>query len=273
MRHHYDKLTVARVYLELKALIQGNEGKAPKTGDGDLRDRLAKRFHISGRSLDRHVKMLKAPASAQELYRKGMLSDSVMVALAALTADQQRAVLAEVKTADDAKEKNLAAKVAIGKFRKANKEARDNAKAAKAAKATGKASENRDAEVESENAAEPETADLGADAVQGGDDSGGPAELAGDVDGDHEEQADSDEAVETSENEADEDHDSTGTYHWVLHELPDTFDTLVEQADYIVGKVMDPDAAVVALQRIVDSALTLIEDEKAKAEALAGVTE
>lgn len=139
VRHHYDKLTVARVYRELKAFVQG-EGKARKTGEGDLRDRLAKRFNISGRSLDRYARMLDAVAEAQQLYRKEVFSDGVMLALARITPEQQKAVLAEVRKADGAKEKNLAATVEIAKLREAAKGKREAAKA------------------EAQNAAEPASA-------------------------------------------------------------------------------------------------------------------
>jgi hypothetical protein len=53
--------------------------------------------------------------------------------------------------------------------------------------------------------------------------------------------------------------------------MPDVFDGLVENIDEIIGEAMDSEAAVAALQRIVDGAMTLIEAEKTKAAALVGM--
>ncbi len=310
LRHHYDRLTVARVFLELKALLRGDKGRAPKTGAGDLRDRLAKRFKISGRSLDRHVKMLGTPAAAQELYRKGVLSDSVMVALASLTAEQQKAVLAVIKRfGGNNKEKNATAKTEISNFRKENRDERAKAKAAAADAAKASANVEKtasneespsDAETEGQDATEPvATTSPGDDAVHDDGDPEAPAaELPADhgVTGDDDAEAEhshdnvaTDEAsrtksmvgasdtVEVEEPveepaENTEEDASIGTYRKVLVEMPATFEKLVEQMDGIIGEVMDPDAAVEALQRMATSIQALIEAEKTKAAALAGVS-
>ena len=288
---------MARIYRELKKLLQSEGGRAAKTGDGDLRDRLSKRFNISGRTLDRHVKMLKTPAEAQQLYRKGILSDSVMVALAQLTADQQKAVLAEVKKFGEPKHKNAAAKAEISDFRAEirtkRKEAKKAAEAktetanlnAGAEKAAGDKTIASDAETEGSDAAQPVAESN--DAVH---DDGPPpaAEVSADdgLDGDHAgETEDSHDNVATDEasNTVEvveaivepaldtEEYVSLGAYRKVLEEYPDLFDGLVQQMDDVVGEAMDGEAAVVALQRIADSVQTLIEAEKTKA-ALAGAT-
>jgi hypothetical protein len=194
--------------------------------------------------------------------------------------------LAEVKRADGAKEKNLAAKVAIGKFRKKNKEKREKDTGAKD-KADAKASGNGETGVNGQKTVESETTASG----DGDDASGTPAELPGD---DVDEGADNGQAEDSSTGKAGQSETtkartdasdtvevtvpaedtqegaSIGTYRKVLEVYPGEFEGLVDSIDEIIGKVMDADATVVALQRIVDNALTLIEAEKAKAAALAG---
>jgi len=269
LRHHYDKLTFARVFQELKLLMKGPDGKVSKKGEGDLRDRLAKRFNISGRTLDRHVKMLRSPAEAQTLYRKNVLSDSVMVALAGLNADQQKAVLAEIRKANDSREKNLAAKVAIGNLRKKGNPKKDI-----------KASGNGDVDDDASAPAEPGTADTGdvsedeeIPVEDNGDDTPADAadeDVAEDRDGQGDDDDDGmlvviDEAAEVDEDDADA---QVAAYSKVLEELPDQLDDLVDHMDDIVGQAMDADQAVVELRRIVTSAKTLMEAERARAEAL-----
>ncbi len=79
-----------------------------------------------------------------------------------------------------------------------------------------------------------------------------------------------DEAAEVDEGGADA---RVPAYNKALTEWPDQFDDFVDHMDDIVGQAMDPDEAVVELNRIVASAQTLIEAEIAKAEALDGTAE
>ena len=246
---HYDKLMLARIFFEMKLLLKGDGGKAAKTGEGDLRDRLAKRFHISGRTLDRHVKMLKTPAEAHRLYRENVLSDSVMVALASLTSDQQKAVLEAVKNASDVKQKNTAAKTVISKFRQANKDKRAKAKAAENAKTTTKAKGN---------ASTPASETAAPTAVTVPDD-----DIEQEVDADHDERVDGDGAIEAEETGVDAaDEDDIEIYRRILNELPDTLDDLVQKIDVIVGQAMDPAEAIAALHRITASIAALREHEE-----------
>ena len=68
LRHHYGKLTIARIYVELKKLVRGRS-KKPHRARATCGDRLAKRFCISGRTLDKLETMLGAPAEVQHVPR------------------------------------------------------------------------------------------------------------------------------------------------------------------------------------------------------------
>lgn len=273
LRHHYDKLTVARVYQELKVLNQGDKGRAAKTGDGDLRDRLAKRFSISGRSLDRHVKMLNTPAEAQSLYRKGVLSDSVMLALVKLTAEQQKVVLGEIKKTKDVKQKNHLAKTVIAKYRKEKKKAEPaTIKAENAVSGNTVVSKSDGAPQEPAPAV---TADPAVEATGSGESQAELPEAVSPADrteyeGSKIEDADDDFIRDWEPDDASV-QEPVAVYRRVLEELPGTLDELVEQIDLIVGEAMDAAAAMKALGRMEESIKTLIEAEEAKAAALAAV--
>ena len=110
LRHHFDKLTVARIYRELKQLSRGT-GKKAKDGAGELRKRLGKRFGMSGRTLDRYEKLLETPMGLQLAYRQGDITDGQMMAVAKLSEKHQgelEAIVKKSKTPQDAIKEFLA---------------------------------------------------------------------------------------------------------------------------------------------------------------------
>ncbi|MGA2256158.1 MAG: ParB N-terminal domain-containing protein, partial [Thermoguttaceae bacterium] len=114
LRHHYSKLVIGRIYVELKKLARGRGKKAPP-GEGDVRDRLAKRFGISGRTLDNLEAMLDAPVEVQAVYQEGDLPDGVILAVAKLSADLKKELVATLKTGDIDKEATIKAFLAAHK--------------------------------------------------------------------------------------------------------------------------------------------------------------
>jgi ParB/RepB/Spo0J family partition protein len=74
-RRQLDQLTQARCYQKLKENASKLPRKARSAYAGvDLRDRLAKQFKISGRSLDRWLRVLSTPVEVQRAVSAGSLS-------------------------------------------------------------------------------------------------------------------------------------------------------------------------------------------------------
>ena len=71
-RRQLTKLEVARCYLRLREL-EGRT-KVERRGTGDLRDFFGQRFHVSGRTLDRWVNVLKTPVEVQQACDAGAIS-------------------------------------------------------------------------------------------------------------------------------------------------------------------------------------------------------
>jgi hypothetical protein len=137
LRHHYSKLVIARICVELKKLARGRAKKAP-AGEGDVRDRLARRFNISGRTLDNLEAMLDAPEEVQQVYQEGELSDGAILAVAKLPADLKKKLVAALKNSDGDKEPIIKDFLASNKVKPAGAKAGDNAGDKPATKSTTK---------------------------------------------------------------------------------------------------------------------------------------
>ena len=105
-RRQMTKLQIARCYLRLKEL-----GRVKLSGDdqgGDLRDFFGKRFDMSGRSVDRLVQILTAPAEIQHAFEAGQLRQGQALAIVRLDPDLQQEIAQRIaegkKPADVAKE-------------------------------------------------------------------------------------------------------------------------------------------------------------------------
>ncbi len=105
-RRQMTKLQIARCYLRLKEL-----GRAKLSGDdqgGDVRDFFGKRFDMSGRSVDRLVQILTAPAEVQHAFEAGQLRQGQALAIVRLDPDLQQQIAQRIadgeKPADVAKE-------------------------------------------------------------------------------------------------------------------------------------------------------------------------
>jgi ParB-like chromosome segregation protein Spo0J len=84
-RRQLSRLDMVRSYEALKRLGKGRAGQGAGAGavKGDLRDILAKRFKLSGRSLDRWLQVLKLPIELQAAVDDGALKLTVAVQAAA----------------------------------------------------------------------------------------------------------------------------------------------------------------------------------------------
>ena len=298
-RHHYDKLTVARIYHELKILMQGESGKGPD-GGGEVRDRLAKRFKISGRTLDRLEKMLDTPEELQQAYRDGEVTDGLMVEAAKLSPKLKKEIAAAIKQGvrpDWAVERRLPPKKPRPKADP--KPLTEKPKVTDEDPVDGAGHGD---ETPGEPVVAPQTlpaAALPAEDVavveHGEQTEGTGANMTGEIvepstvasnaaatPAAAGEQANiASETVKVAEptvaedlqedvQEDIQDDDPVDIYGRMLEELPDVLDLLVEKIDTIAGEAMAPEAAVVALQRIAENVQKLIEVEEAMVEVMAG---
>lgn len=93
-RRHLDELQIARCYLHLKRLEQGEPSR--ERVRGDVRDRLAKRFGYSGRQLDRLTRLLELPSELQRAYSSRTLSQATALKIAALPRKTQQRIAERV---------------------------------------------------------------------------------------------------------------------------------------------------------------------------------
>lgn len=105
VRRQLDRLGVARCYAALKE----NAKKLPREQRDaydkvDLRDRLAGQFDMSGRNLDRWVKVLETPIGVQEAVSKGRLSLVTAGRVAGLRQDVKDVIAEEVGLGKDPEE-------------------------------------------------------------------------------------------------------------------------------------------------------------------------
>ena len=263
MRHHFGKLVVARIYSELKKLARGGRSKKAANGEGELRNCLAKRFNLSGRTLDRLETMLNTPTEVQQVYREGTLLDQDMLAVAALSEELKRELVAQLEKGGAAKEKIIKGFLDEHKppapkpGKKSPKKPSGKTADAEAPKSQDSqdGKETDDEEIDDEGHAES----AGDDAAADDDDDGVVVMIDETV------EVDKDGATAAAVEDT-EDPEPGDIYHAILNELPDELDKLVEQIDDIAGQAKAPPAAVKAWDRIIASATTLREAEKALAE-------
>lgn len=251
MRHHFDKLVVARIYSELKKLARGRSKKAVK-GEGELRNRLAKRFNLSGRTLDRLETMLDTPSHVQQVYREGNLRDQDMLGVAALAEELKDELVAQLEKGGAAKEKIIKGFLDERKP-PTPKPGKKSPKKPSSKKADAEAPKSQDSQ-DGRNAQDDEIDDDRQTESAGGDEA---AELGEDDDAGELVAADSEAAGD----------DPVDIYGYVLKELPDMLDDLVEKIDDIAGQAMESESAMDALARIAIKIEVLREAE----EALCGV--
>jgi ParB-like chromosome segregation protein Spo0J len=102
-RRQLDVLGQARCYVELRRLENLNQprrGARSGAERQDLRDRLARRFHCSGRQLDRYARLLDLPRAVQVAVSTGQLPVSGAERLFLLDHDQRDQVAAAIDSGE-----------------------------------------------------------------------------------------------------------------------------------------------------------------------------
>lgn len=99
-RRQLSPLGVARCYVRLKAL-ERDGWHASEDARGDLRDHLAARFRVDGRTLDRYARMLDAPIEVQHAFERGDLTQSQVLAVVRLDAEQQQEIAGRLRACEE----------------------------------------------------------------------------------------------------------------------------------------------------------------------------
>jgi ParB-like chromosome segregation protein Spo0J len=104
-RRHLSKLDMVRCYRRLKEMERNSRGrkKSAKEVAGDVRDLIAQRFGVSGRTLDRWLQVLELPLPLQEAVEDGRLALVVAVRVQAHDAEQQSEIAKQVADGEDPK--------------------------------------------------------------------------------------------------------------------------------------------------------------------------
>jgi hypothetical protein len=112
------KLEVARSWLHLKRMKRKCGGRLAdvKEAKGDLRDVIAVRFNISGRTLDRWLQVLRLPLPLQQAFEDDQLTLTLAVKAGALDARAQQRIAERIR-AGEAPEQVLMEFVAPSKGR------------------------------------------------------------------------------------------------------------------------------------------------------------
>jgi ParB-like chromosome segregation protein Spo0J len=105
-RRQLGPLGLARCYKALRSLeSKGLDGRLFAHEARDLRDRLGQRLRVSGRSLDRYLRVLEhTPAEVQAAFEAGTLPLNVAEQVANLNAQQQRQLAAELRAGGSPRE-------------------------------------------------------------------------------------------------------------------------------------------------------------------------
>jgi hypothetical protein len=98
IRRQLSKLDMVRSYRHLKKLTRDRWGHQPdeRKVKGDLRDIIAERFGVSGRTLDRWLRVLELPLSLQQAVDEGTLKLTDAVKVAGLDKKAQQQIAKDV---------------------------------------------------------------------------------------------------------------------------------------------------------------------------------
>lgn len=99
-RRQLHPLEVARLYRRLKELAR-DQPSADGRHEGDLRDQLAERFNVSGRTLDRYLRVLGTPKAVQNIVIAGLLPMSTAGIIAGWTARQRDELESKLQASED----------------------------------------------------------------------------------------------------------------------------------------------------------------------------
>lgn len=103
-RRQLDPLEIARAYRRLRELNRHLPSKLRNVvGEGRIRDVLGERFGISGRSLDRLVRILNTPQEVQHAFTCGILTQNEAGRVAGLSTDMKKKIATEIRQGGDPK--------------------------------------------------------------------------------------------------------------------------------------------------------------------------
>jgi ParB/RepB/Spo0J family partition protein len=98
-RRQLGKLAVAQCYRRLRQL---SNGENKPRGSGDVRDLLAERFHVSGRTLDRWEQLLDSPMEIQQAVDEGRLALTLASKVVTLSSKHQQVIVQQILAGEDA---------------------------------------------------------------------------------------------------------------------------------------------------------------------------
>jgi hypothetical protein len=101
-RRQLGRLEIGRCYKRLRDLERGN-GRRTWNGQGELCNFLAKRFDLSGRTLDRYAKILDAPLEIQRAFEADKLPLVLAARFPGLPEGIQRKIVATIKAGQNPK--------------------------------------------------------------------------------------------------------------------------------------------------------------------------
>jgi ParB-like chromosome segregation protein Spo0J len=105
-RQHLDKLGMARAYQRQRELVEqeSRAGRRKNEPQGDLRDEIGRRLGVSGRTLDRYLKILRTPPVVQQAFQRDLLPLLMAENVSHLARSVQDRIAREVEEGGDAKE-------------------------------------------------------------------------------------------------------------------------------------------------------------------------
>lgn len=105
VRRQLDPLARARAFKHLHDLEQSHDDWDDLTEEKEsLRDRLGKRFSLSGRTVDRYLNALKAPKAVQDAVSAGKLALTLAAKVGCLLPDKQQELADAIEAGNDPKE-------------------------------------------------------------------------------------------------------------------------------------------------------------------------
>jgi ParB family transcriptional regulator, chromosome partitioning protein len=102
-RRQLSRLDMVRSYRHIKQLAKNQRGRSPSKDKikGDLRDILAKRFGLSGRTLDRWLQVLELPMPIQEAVSQDKLPLTLAVKVAVMSTKIQAQIAERIKAGEN----------------------------------------------------------------------------------------------------------------------------------------------------------------------------
>jgi ParB/RepB/Spo0J family partition protein len=103
-RRHLSRLALARCYRRLKELERNRSpGTLQANEHAELRDRVGRKLNVSGRNLDRYLRVLDTPRAVQEAFERNDLSLVLAGKVAGLSRSAQEEIAERIGNGESAK--------------------------------------------------------------------------------------------------------------------------------------------------------------------------